>query len=349
MATPTDPPPAVAPPEIAHDPARRYILTLDIGGTKVAAVRYDEATLAPLPASADPSAPDGGASEVDYIPAELLHDEETFRTLVSRLVESRGLQALAGIGVSVAGSVDPEAGVVITSPNIAWLRDANLRDVLQREFAVPAIVENDGNAFALAEARWGLARGLDHVVGYTLGTGIGGGIVIDGRIHHGSGIGAAELGHVTINVDGPQCSCGQRGCLESYIAGWALARTVATMFESGFFSKTRMEGVAVDGETLRIAGEQGDEFAVLFWHTYGDHLATGVSQIVNILRPQAIVFGGSGAKSWHLFEQTFNLVLRQRTFPPFHEAMRIGVATCKHAMNAGAAILLAERLATLKT
>ena len=80
-----------------------------------------------------------------------------------------------------------------------------------------------------------------------------------------------------------------------------------------------------------------------------DHLATGVSQIVNILRPQALVFAGGGAKSWHLFEKTFNLVLRQRTFPPFYEAMRIGTATVKHAMNAGAAILLAERLATLKT
>ncbi|MGE0435081.1 MAG: ROK family protein [Planctomycetota bacterium] len=306
-----------------------HFLTLDIGGTKIAAQHYDE-RLEPI-------------GEVHHTPTSDVASPTALRNLIANLGEESGLPDLKGVGVSVAGTVDPRTGLVHRSPNAAWLDGTVLQFDIERTLAVPAAVENDANCFALAEARRGAAKDRQNVIGLTLGTGVGGGIVLNGKLHHGSGVGSGELGHSCINYDGPECSCGSTGCLEAYIGGWAIPRTVTELFELTRIP-SRLEGAAITGEDLLVAAQDGDDFARFFWHQYANWLAIAAASWVNVLRPDAIVFGGSGARSFGMWREQFMIKLRSRILAPMYERMLVTTATCALPGNLGAALVLQERI-----
>lgn len=215
---------------------------------------------------------------------------------IRALVHARGLEpaALVGVGIGCAGLVDAAAGVLHTSPNLpAWL-DVPLRDGLSGTIGRPVTLINDAQAFLEAEWRAGAARGARHALFVTLGTGVGGGLVIDGRPYRGAGGLGGEIGHMTIDHDGPPCPCGNRGCFERYVARDAVERLAV---ESGLAA----DGAATPAEVSRRA-VAGDARAITLFAEIGRRLGAGLAGLVNLLEPQVIVIGGgiSGAGAWIL-------------------------------------------------
>ncbi|MGQ0824017.1 MAG: ROK family protein [Actinomycetota bacterium] len=201
----------------------------------------------------------------------------------------------AAVGVGAAGLVDLD-GRVMYAPNIPGLRNAPLRDAIGRATGRAVVVDNDANVAALGEVVYGAARGAHHALMVTLGTGIGGGIILDGRIHRGAHGFAAEIGHVTIDRAGPQCACGEIGHWEAIASGNALGRMARELVKTGR-GKAILE--AADGDVSVVSGEEvaqaaraGDRDALELVAQYADNVALGLANLANILDPERIVIAG---------------------------------------------------------
>jgi glucokinase len=215
---------------------------------------------------------------------------EHARALVARAGAS--LARVAAVGVSVPGAIDPEAGGPLRPPNLpAWDR-APVRDVLTAALGRPLGLENDANAAALAEWRFGAGRGAQDVVFLTMSTGVGGGLVLGGRLHRGLFSAAGEVGHIPIEWDGEPCACGQRGCLEAYVGGAAWAKRLArvTPPESRV---ARLAGGAAHArpEHVVAAARAGDAFALAELARWNGYLARGLVPLVFTLAPELFVLG----------------------------------------------------------
>lgn len=205
-----------------------------------------------------------------------------------------------GIGICAPGPLDPKSGVVLNPPNLPCWRNFSLAEKISARYRVPVKVDNDANAAALAETRWGAARGYRYVFYATIGTGIGSGIVLDGAIYHGNTGSAGEGGHVSIDYRGPVCGCGKRGCIEVLAAGPAIgARARAKVSESARHSTIldladgRVE--AVTSELVGRAYAAGDSLAEEILRETVDLLTTWLGNIVDLLDPDVLVMGGGVA------------------------------------------------------
>ncbi|MGH3672381.1 MAG: ROK family glucokinase [Pseudonocardiaceae bacterium] len=265
---------------------------MDIGGTKVAAGVVDVHGV--ILATAHRDTP---ADDVTLI-------EETIAAVVRELA---GNYPVGAVGVGAAGFVDAQRSRVMFAPNLAW-RDEPLQAALQRRLDLPVVVENDANAAAWAEVRFGAGRGVDHVVTLTLGTGIGGGIVLNGQLLRGQFGAAAEFGHVTVVPDGRRCGCGLRGCWEQYASGRALVRQ-ARELACAVSEKAGAEQACAEraGELMRLAGgraehitgemvtraaQAGDGAALQCFDVIGMWLGRGLAGLAAILDPGLFVIGG---------------------------------------------------------
>jgi glucokinase len=211
-----------------------------------------------------------------------------------RLLDDVGLSPkdLAAVGVSLPGPLDPENGVVHSPPNLPGWKDVPVGELLVRAFGCPVRLENDANAAALAEWRFGAARGLSHVVYLTMSTGVGGGLILDGRLYSGAGGGAGEIGHVPIEWQGELCACGLRGCLEAYVGGAAWARRLARVTPAA----SRVASLAGGSEHARpehvvAAAREGDAFALAELERFNDFLGRAIAHLVFTLAPEAVVLG----------------------------------------------------------
>ncbi len=214
---------------------------------------------------------------------------ETVRRCASRAgVE---LASLAGIGIGSPGTIDLEAGVVLFSPNLPGWHDIPLREMVRGELGLPCVLDNDGNVAALAEQWRGAGRGASAVVLLTLGTGIGGGIVLDGRIWHGADGVAGEVGHMSINPDGPRCGCGNRGCLEVYGSATAMVRRMKESIAAGA-ETTLAEVDELTAREIHRAAVAGDAAARENVEATGRYLAVGVSNLLHLLNPRVVAFSG---------------------------------------------------------
>lgn len=187
-------------------------------------------------------------------------------------------EGVAAVGVGAAGFIDAASGTVTFSPNITY-DDPKLADAVRREVDLPVVVDNDANAAAWGERAFGAARGLDHVAVITVGTGIGSGMIVDGRLLRGSTGAGAEFGHMVIIVDGEPCTCGLKGCLERYASGSAIARMAG--------------GEGITAEQVAGAAHAGDRDALSVMRSAGEALGVGMCNLVNLLDPDAIVLAGS--------------------------------------------------------
>jgi glucokinase len=210
----------------------------------------------------------------------------------------RGLEVDA-IGVGAAGFVDYAKGSVIFSPNVEY-DDPHISNALTSHTGLKAVVDNDANAAAWGERTFGSAKGLDHIAMLTLGTGVGSGFVVDGRLLRGSTGAGAEFGHLVIDPDGPDCKCGLKGCLEQFASGQAIAR----MGRAAALKNPDSTMVAFAGEVDKITSEdvacaarEYDETARAVLREAGEALAIGLSNIANLFDPQVIVLGGSVAEA----------------------------------------------------
>ncbi|MBM4347244.1 MAG: ROK family protein, partial [Deltaproteobacteria bacterium] len=219
------------------------------------------------------------------------------------------------IGIGIAGPVDQKRGVLIAPPNLPDLDGFPLREFLRKEIPFPIVIENDANAFTLGEGWMGAARGSLHYCGITLGTGVGGGIVVGGEILHGAeGLGG-EVGHMVLNPKGPLCGCGGRGCLEVYASGSGIRRMALEANKKGEGKKIRKKGRGdiekVTSEEVFKAAKRGDQAALKIFNEMGRYLGLGLVNLVNLFNPEKIVIGGKVSGAWDYFIGSSKAVVQQ--------------------------------------
>jgi len=239
--------------------------------------------------------------------------------------------SVAGLGVGLPGPVDEKKGIVHFFPNIPGWKNVALRSILKKRLRIPVSIDNDANAMAWAEYTLGAARGARNAVCLTLGTGVGGGLIIEGRLFRGSSGAAGEIGHMPINERGPECNCGGMACLESYIGNRAIMRRA-----SGAFKK------AVRLEELSRRAHRGDKKAISIWQQAGRRLGIALIGVVNLLNPDCIVIGGGVAEAGRvLFDAVEETVL---TYAMIVQVKRVRIVKARLGSDAGmiGAALLAK-------
>jgi glucokinase len=240
------------------------------------------------------------------------------------------ISEICAVGMGVAGISNPEAGILFTSPNLPALRNVLLRDILQERLGKKTFIINDADAAALGEFYFGAARGVRNFIYITLSTGIGGGIVIDGKIYTGAIGAAGEVGHMTIDDNGPICNCGNRGCWETLASGTALAREARKRIEKGVRTSI-LEYAEGDIETvtpqaIHSAAQQGDSLAKELIARTGYYVGVGLANLINIFNPELIVIGGGLSNIGDMLLKPAFKVAGERAFKEAFQAVRFASA-----------------------
>jgi glucokinase len=263
---------------------------VDIGGTKVAAGVVDEDGRILTRVRRDTPARDS---------------RKTQEVIAACIVELCADHEITAVGLGAAGFVDAARSTVLFAPNLAW-RNEPLRAALEQRAGVPVVVENDANAAAWGETRFGAGHGQPHTVTLTVGTGLGGGIVLGGQLYRGAFGVAAEMGHINLVPDGRPCGCGNHGCWEQYASGRALvreARELATATPGAarhLLALSDGEPDAITGPQVTTAALQGDPVAIEAFRTIGTWLGRGMADMAAILDPRVFIIGGGVSEAGEL-------------------------------------------------
>ena len=264
-----------------------YTIGIDIGGTKIAGGAVDEAGSIQARARAD--TPHRSTSP-DVV-------EDVIATVVARLVEEVGRDTVAAVGVGAAGFVSADRATVAFSPHLSW-RNEPLRTALEQRVGLPTVVENDANAAAWAEWKFGAGRGESHLVAVNLGTGIGGGVVLDGCLQRGRYGMAGEFGHMQVVPRGLLCECGNRGCWEQYASGNALVREARALIAAGspmaedLRARAGGDAAGLTGPLISEAARAGERVAVELLAEVGHWLGVGIANLAAAFDPGTFVVGG---------------------------------------------------------
>jgi glucokinase len=266
--------------------SHQQVIAVDLGGTHIRVAVVSDA---------------GEMVHRDAIPTNAVNGPdsvlERMGTLINQVSELVGVDPAAPVGVASPGPLDARTGTVLYTPNLPGWRHVRVTERLSEQTGRPVMLSNDGNCGALGEARFGSAQGVDNLVYLALGTGVGGGVLSGGHLVDGvRGLGA-EVGHVVIALDGPRCSCGGIGCLESFIAGWAIKRDaemVATTSEGEALVRVANGGELHAGIVAQTAAA-GDPAAKQIMARVSRALGAGMGAFANIFTPQMIVVGGGVA------------------------------------------------------
>jgi glucokinase len=295
-------------------------LGIDIGGTNlvVGAVAEDGSALHAL--RSEPTRSEEGSDAV------LRRLGATGRAVMDETRKTVPGAEFVGVGAGAPGPLDTKRGVVLLTPNLGWV-NLPLRQLLQDALGAPARIDNDANCAVLGEWWMGAARGAKHVIGITIGTGIGGGIIVDGRLYHGASDCAGEIGHTTVEVNGRRCKCGNYGCLEAYASGPAIARRAVEAIEAGQSSKlpgyVNGELEKITAQTVYQAAHDGDELAEEVVGDTAKFLGAGIANMINIFNPEiVVVFGGVTYAGERLFGPLRREVAK-RAFKPAVAVCRI--------------------------
>lgn len=253
--------------------------------------------------------------------------EQLLDALVEAVEEVRTAAGgeLTAVGFGIPSLVDAQTGSAATTVHLPF-RDVPFRDVMAERLGVPVAVDNDANAAMIAEHRRGAARGARTAALLTLGTGIGGGIIAGGQLLRGARGGAGEWGHMVIDVDGPLCTCGNRGCLEMLVSGTALgraARRAAEELPDSGFGRALSAGREITGMLATELAHDGDPVARDVVALVGHHLGVGLSNVVNILNPEVVVVGGGVIAAGELLLEPARKVVAERALAPSRDQVRI--------------------------
>jgi glucokinase len=304
------------------------ILGVDLGGTKIlTAVIDSQGKMLSRDHSITP-AQEGQEAVIQSILESAHHVLEQAGVAISEL---------AAVGIGAPGLSNPETGILFTSPNLPGWRDVPLRDIMQERLGKKTFLINDANAAALGEFCFGAARGAHNFIYITLSTGIGGGIVIDGKIYSGAIGAAGEVGHMTIDDDGPLCNCGNRGCWETLASGTALAREARRRIEEGVttsileYAGGDMEKVTA--QVIHSAAEQGDSLAEELIARAGYYVGVGLANLINIFNPELIVIGGGLSNIGDMLLKPAFRVAGERAYNESFKVVRF--ASAELARNSG--------------
>lgn len=261
---------------------------VDVGGTKIAAGVVDDAG-AILTSTRHPS-PKESAAELRAVVGEIV-------------AELRAEHDVTAVGVGAAGAVRSDRRHVAFAPHLDWGTEP-FADLLSADVGLPVVIENDANAAAWAEYRFGAGQGVEDQLMVAVGTGVGGGIVLDGGIYRGGHGMAAEIGHIVFVPDGLPCPCGRRGCFEQYASGTALTRqaqeAARALRAPHLLAAAGGDAEAVTGVMVTDLAERGDEEAVALLAVLGRHLGTGIASLVAVLDPSLVVIGGGVSEAGEL-------------------------------------------------
>jgi len=249
-------------------------------------------------------------------------------------------KAISAIAAAVPGTVNVEKGIIIKAPNIRALDNFPLARNLEDKLNLECFLENDANAAAIGESWLGASKNFNNSIYITLGTGIGGGIIIDGKILRGAGGTAAEIGHICVEPYGASCGCGSRGCLEQYSSATAIVRLTGEI-RRDYPKSDLVKNKSLTALEIYEAGKTGDALALEVFRRQGFYLGIGLAGLINVLNPEAIVIGGGAASGWDLFVPEMVTQIRLRAYREPAEHARIIRAEC----GDDAGILGAARIA----
>mgnify|MGYP002778886750 CR=1 FL=1 len=302
--------------------AERYVVGVDLGGTNIVVGVMPTDGSRELAVRAQPTRADLGPEVVVDRIVQMIEDAIT----IARAETGARREQFVGIGIGAPGPLDRERGVVLVAPNLGW-RDLPLRSLVSDRVGLEATLDNDANCATLGEWWTGAARGGRNVIGITIGTGIGGGIILDGRLYHGSSDVAGEIGHMTIDSTGRRCKCGNYGCLEAYASGTAIAERAREALEVGEDSLLpELAGGRMDRITAALvyeASERGDALAREIVRDTARFLGAGIANLLNTFNPDVVVIAGGVTQAGEALFGPLNAEVRRRAFRPAVEACRI--------------------------
>ncbi|MFQ5867101.1 MAG: ROK family protein [bacterium] len=291
---------------------KKYSIGIDIGGTNITVALVTEKGKIVRKIRFPTKAEEGKTKTIKRIIKAL---DEIMKGLRSKSIE--------GIGIGVAGDIDQDRGIVRFSPNLFW-KNVPLGRLIRKKFNLGVVLDNDANAAAWGTYILETRRKVRNLLCITLGTGVGSGIILNGRIYHGSSGSAGEIGHMTLNPQGQRCRCGNYGCLETYIGSPYIVKKAIREIRKG--EKSLIEKIAggnlesITSETIQAAALQGDKLARRIWKEAGEYLGIALSGVINLLNPGVIVFGGGVAKAEELIFKPMKAEIRKRTFrAPFEK------------------------------
>jgi glucokinase len=288
----------------------RYAIGVDLGGTQLRAVRVDHAGHVAAFVRADTAATEGPAAVIRQIV-----------DLITAVRNGVSFDDVIGVGVGTPGPLDPFAGVVLEAPNLRGWVNVPLKQLLESETGARVAIGNDANVAALGEWRFGTGRGCKDFIYVTISTGIGGGVITDNTLLLGRKGIAGEVGHMTIQTDGPLCGCGNLGCWEALASGTSLARFAAAALERG--RPTLINDIAggqpVSARYIAAAAERGDEMAQELMQREGDLIGVGIVNLLHLYAPERIALGGGVTKSMPLWEQHMRRTVAKRAMPPYRD------------------------------
>ncbi|MBE0481223.1 MAG: ROK family protein [Dehalococcoidia bacterium] len=305
-------------------PATRVVLALDIGGTFFR-IALADANGVILKQHKEPSNPELGPR------ATISRIKEEMQTLLSDVDRD----SVLGLGIAVAGLVMPAPGILLTSPHMLKWYNTNFKEAFAREPGFPVWVGNDANLAVLGEHAFGAGKGIKDLVYLTVSTGIGAGVLIDGRLLLGSVGFAAELGHTTIDVNGPPCPCGSRGCLDIMASGTGIARMARERLRAGESSVLSDLSGGDPGKVTAVMVEQaaraGDRLAAEVMRTAMTNLGAGIVNIIHAFNPDTILIGGGVSKAGDLLFGPVREVVKERMMPDY----RVNIAPAALGDNSG--------------
>lgn len=317
----------------------RYSLGFDIGGTKCAAIL--------------------GKGEIPDNHEDLILDKIAFPTDVERgwraivdeliasadaLLERNGVrhEELIGVGISCGGPLDSRTGTVHCPPNLPDWDNVPLKAMMEEHFGARTVLQNDANACAVAEWKFGAGRGYDNLIFLTFGTGMGAGLILNGRLYSGANDNAGEVGHIRLAEDGPE-GYGKRGSFEGFCSGGGIARlakaVVAQAEKDGEI--TALSGQALSAKTVAMAAKDGDVVAQRIYRICAEKLGLGLSVLIDVINPEAIVIGSIYSRDQALFDEIIQDVIRKEALPLSASVCKILPAGLGNAIGDYAALSLA--------
>ncbi len=294
---------------------KKFVIAVDLGGTNIKFGLIDTGGGIHYRARRETAADRG--------------KEEVIARIFSGIEECQKAcdDSILGIGIGSPGPLDVHTGVIIQTPNMPGWENTPLRGIIEQKFGLPAFLENDANAAARGESWIGAGKEVDDMLQLTLGTGIGGGVILNNRIWHGFQSGAGELGHTIIDYNGRVCGCGNRGCIEAYAAaGGIVARfeeRIAAGAESLLVGKCRSPKIEITPKLISEAASEGDRTAIEIIEETGRMLGAAITSMVNAFNPQMVVLSGGIARTGELLFRHIREEVGKRAMYPLAEELLI--------------------------
>ena len=315
---------------------RRYIMAIDLGGTnmKIAVIK----------------SPDWIIKKV-ILPTNRFKDKEELLHVVSEIIKGfikelrLSKRDILGIGIGTPGLIDSQRGIIHYLVNIKGWKDVHIKKILERETRLSTFLDNDVNVMTLGELHHGAGKDARNMVCVTLGTGVGGGIVIERELYRGNTFSAGEIGHMPLSEKGPECNCGGLGCLERYVGNKEIVRAMVDRIKKG--KKSKVVKLA-DGDIAKItpemithAARMGDKAAIAVWREIATHLGIALAGVVNLLNPEKIVIGGGVAEAGRFLFDPLRKVIRKRAMDvPAKKVKVVRAQLGQQAGLIGAAVLV---------